>query len=76
MNELLADFVHGEPFELVRAGRVAFDAQQRAAPELFGPLSGDVNEKEPAGDERRRIVRRRVLFRICAVCVVVFDHGA
>jgi len=58
VDELLADFFHGGPLELVR---VTFfsrrQADARTTPELFGALGRDVDEQKPALDKRRRIDR-------------------
>jgi hypothetical protein len=53
---------------------MALDAQHRSAPKLLRPLRGDVDKEKPAGDERRRVRRRRVIECICVGGVVV-NHG-
>ena len=73
LNHLLADFLHRQPFELVRAGRVALDARQGAAPQLLRALRGNVHEQEAARDQRGWFCRR-VLDCVCAVDVI--NHGA
>ena len=58
LNDLLANFFHRQPFELVRTGRVAIHARQGAAPQLLGALRRDVHEQEAAGNQRRWFDRR------------------
>src|SRR4051812_2113511 len=52
VHQLLAHFIHRQPLELVRPGRMTFEAEQGASAQLLGPLGRDVDEQEPAGDLR------------------------
>ena len=75
LDELLFDFFHRQAFELVGPDSVTLHAQQRAAPQLLGPLGGDVDEQEPARDERRGLVGGGDGIG-GSVGVVMVNHGA
>src|SRR4029079_13612049 len=73
LDDLAADCLHRQAFELVWTGRVTFDARQGATAQLLGALRRDVHKQESARDHWG-VSRRLILRRISAGCFV--NHGA
>jgi len=72
MNQAVPHFFHGDPLELVGDGARPFEARERATPQLFGALGGNVDEKKAAGDRGSGL--RRLGPSRGVLCVGVLCH--